>query len=65
MASLGWSPTTGLAEGIRMTFKHWLAVEAAGAESLTTSRDKVLMPVGVHEGQPSHGQIGLMSERPT
>jgi GDP-L-fucose synthase len=65
IASLGWSPTIGLAEGIQATFEHWLAVEAARAESMTTSRDQILLPVGVHERQPSHGQVGLMSERPT
>lgn len=65
MTGLGWSPTIGLATGIRTTYEHWLAVEAAGAESLMISRDRVLLPVGAYERQPPHERIEPMPERLT
>lgn len=65
MTGLGWSPTIGLAAGIRTTYEHWLAVEAAGDESLMISRDRVLLPVGAYERQPSLERIEPMPERLT
>jgi len=34
MTSLGWAPTSGLADGIRATSRHWLAVEVANASPI-------------------------------
>jgi hypothetical protein len=43
MTSLGWSPTIGLAEGIRATYEHWIAVEAASAAHLSAFQVRPMM----------------------
>ncbi|MGF6227723.1 GDP-L-fucose synthase [Inquilinus ginsengisoli] len=43
ITSLGWSPTIGLAEGIRTTFEYWLAIEAVSAAHLSAFQVRPMM----------------------